>query len=78
MVRGKSYGFARVAAGTWGTFLSYDGDGHSKLVFVQRRLDSCLVMRNTSGISSGLGRAIRMLLEERRDTHGPILVATVI
>ena len=26
------------------------GDGHSKLEFVQRRQDSCLVMMDTSGI----------------------------
>ena len=44
---GKSHGFSRVAAGTWGTFWSYGRDGHSKLVFVQRREDSCLVMRDT-------------------------------
>ena len=32
---GKSHGFSRVAVGTWGIFLIYGGDGHSKLVFVQ-------------------------------------------
>ena len=32
--RGKSHGFSRVAAGTWGIFSSYDGDAHSKLEFV--------------------------------------------
>ena len=32
--RGKSDGFSRVAAGTWGIFSSYDGDAHSKLEFV--------------------------------------------
>ena len=42
--------FSLVAAGTWGTFSSYGWDGHSKLVFVQRRQDSCLVRRDTSGI----------------------------
>ena len=26
VARGKSHGFSRVAAGTWGTFSSYDGD----------------------------------------------------
>ena len=30
----KSHGFSRVAAGTWGIFSSYDGDAHSKRVFV--------------------------------------------
>ena len=33
--KGKSHGFSRVAAGTWGIFSSYDGDVHSKLEFVQ-------------------------------------------
>ena len=28
--RGKSHGFSRVAAGTWGIFSSYSGDAHSK------------------------------------------------
>ena len=34
VARGKSHGFSRVAAGTWGIFLSYDGDAHSKREFV--------------------------------------------
>ena len=33
--RGKSHGFSRVVAGTWGVFSSYGGDVHSKLEFVQ-------------------------------------------
>ena len=32
--RGKSHGFSRVAAGTWGIISSYDGDAHSKSEFV--------------------------------------------
>ena len=44
----KSHGFSRVAAGTWGIFASYGGDGQSKLEFVQRCQDSCLVMTDTS------------------------------
>ena len=32
--RGKSHGFFLVAAGTWGIFLSYDGDARSKREFV--------------------------------------------
>ena len=32
---GKSHGFTRVAAGTWGIFSSYGGDVHSKLEFLQ-------------------------------------------
>ena len=35
LVRGKSHGFSGVAAGTWGIFSSYGGDGPSKLEFVQ-------------------------------------------
>ena len=35
VARGKSQGFSRVAAGTWGIFLSYGGDVHSILGFVQ-------------------------------------------
>ena len=77
-VRGKSHGFSPVAAGTWGTFSSYGGDGHSKFVFVQRRQYSCLVMRDNSRISTRLGRAIRTLLKVRQMTEGPFLVATVI
>ena len=50
MARGKSHGFSRGVVGTWGIFSSYGGDGHSKLEFVQRSKDSCLVMKDTSGI----------------------------
>ena len=31
---GKSHGFSRVAAGTWGIFSIYDGDADSKREFV--------------------------------------------
>ena len=31
---GKSHGFSRFAAGTWGMFSSYDWDAHSKREFV--------------------------------------------
>ena len=68
--RGKSHGFSRVAAGTLVTFFIYDGDGHSKLVFIQRLQDFCLVKRDTSEISTRLGSAIRMLLEVRWETGG--------
>ena len=47
---GMSHGIFLVAAGTCGLFLSYSGDGHSKLQFVQRSHDSCLVRTDTSGI----------------------------
>ena len=48
--RGMSYTISRVAARTWGIFASYSGDGHSKLHFVQRSQDDCVVMRDTSGM----------------------------
>ena len=48
--RGMSHTISRIAAGTWGIFSSYSGDGHSELHFVQRIQDSCLVMMDTSGI----------------------------
>ena len=48
--RGKSHGFSRVQVGTWGIFSCYGRDGHSKLVFVQQRQDSCLVTMDISRI----------------------------
>ena len=48
--RGMFHGISRVVAGTWGIFSMYSRDGHSKLPFVQRNQDSCLVMMYTSGI----------------------------
>ena len=47
-------------------------------MFFQRHQDSGLVTRDTSGISSTLGRAIRTLLNVSRETQGCCLVATVI
>ena len=75
---GKSHGFSRVADGTWGIFSCYSGNGPSKLLFVQRRQDSCLVTRDTSGISSMLGRAIQTLVEVKKETQCPFPGATVI
>ena len=48
--RVKSHGFSRVAAGIWGIFSSYSGDGHSKIEFVQQHKDSCLIKMESSGI----------------------------
>ena len=48
--RGMSHTFSRVAPRTCGIYASYSGDGHSKLHFVQRSQESCVVMRDTSGI----------------------------
>ena len=76
--RGKSDGSSRVAVGPWGIFASYGGDGHSKLVFVQRRQNFCLVTRDTSAILTILGRAIRKLLKVMQETKVPFLLATVI
>ena len=45
-----SHTISHFAAGTWGIFPTYSGDGHSKLHFVQRSQESCVVMRDTSGI----------------------------
>ena len=76
--RGKSHGFSRVAAGTLCIFSSYSGDVHLKLGFVPRSQDSCLVMTDTSGTSTRLGRKIRTLLGMRREAKRPVLVGTVI
>ena len=78
MVKRKSHGFSPVAAGTWGTFSSYGGNGPSKLVFVQRRQDSSLLTKDTSGISSRVGRATGMILDMRHETQVPFPFATVI
>ena len=76
--RGMSHTISRFAAGTWGIFASYSGDGHSKLHFVQRSQDSCVVMRDTSGIKTRLGRIKQTLLEVRWETKYPFLVSTEI
>ena len=70
--------FFSSCGGNLGYILKLWWGGHSKLVFVQRHQDSCLVTRDTSGISSRLGWATRSLLVVRRETQGPSLVATVI
>ena len=75
---GKSHEFSRVVAGTWGIFSSYGGDGHLKLGFVQQSQDSCLVMTDTSGSYTMLGRKIQTLLEVGREAKRPLLVGTVI
>ena len=76
--RGMSHTISQVAAGTCGIFTSYSGDGHSKLHFVQRSQDSCVIMRDTSGSHTRLGRIIQTLLEVRWETKGPFLVSTEI
>ena len=48
--RGMCHVISRVVAERWVIFLSYSRDGHSKLHFVQRSQDSCLVTTDTSGI----------------------------
>ena len=76
--RGKTYIFSPVALGTWGIFSSYGGDGASKLLFVQLRKDSCLVVRDTSEFSSRFVRAIWRPLDVSQKAQGPFPVATVI
>ena len=78
MVRGKSHGFSRVAAGTWGIFSSYGREVHSNREFVQRSQDTCPGMMDTSGVETRLGRKVRMLLEVKREIRPPFLVSTVI
>ena len=68
--RWKSQGFSHVAVGTWIIFSSYSREDTSKLVFVQRLQDFCLVKRDTTEISTRLGSAIRMFLEVRWETGG--------
>ena len=65
MERGKSHGFSRLEAATRGLSSSYDGDGSSKLVFIQGCQDSSLVERETSRFSSRLGMPIGTPLEVR-------------
>ena len=77
-MRGKSHVFSRVLAGTWAIFLSYGWDDPSKLLFVQRCQNSCIVMKDTSGISTRLDRAIQMLFDVRQEMEAHFLVATVI
>ena len=78
--RGNSHEFSLIAAGTWCIFSSYGegGDGHLKLWFVQRSQDSSLVMTDTTGSSTMLGRKIQTPLEESREAKRPLLVGTVI
>ena len=73
--RGMCHGISPVAAGTLGIFPSYSEDGHSKLHFVQRSQDSCLVMMDTSGIYTRLERIIQTLLEVRWETKRPFRVS---
>ena len=47
-------------------------------MFVQRRQDSCLVTKDTSGMYTSLGRTIWTLLEVRRETEHHFLFGTVI
>ena len=75
---GKSHEFSPVAAGTCCIFSSYGGDGHLKLGFFQRSQDSCLVMMDTTGSFTMLGRIIQTLMEVSQEAKRPLLVGTVI
>ena len=70
--------FSRFAVGTRGILSSYDWGGDSRLLFIRRRQDSCLLARDTSRFFSRFGRAIGMPLKLRRETQDPFPVATVI
>ena len=74
----KSHDFFWSCGGNLGYILELLRDDPSKPLFVQRRQDSCLLRRDTSGISLRLCRALPTLLEVRRETQGIFLVATVI
>ena len=76
--RGKSHEFSQVAAGTWCIFSSFGGDGDLKLLFVPPSQDSWLVMTDTLGCYTRLGRKIRNLLQVRREAKHPLVVGTVI
>ena len=78
VVRGKSHGFSRIAVGTWVIISVYGGDGPSKLVFVQQRQDTCLVVRDTLVFSSRFGKKTCTPLELRQVTQGAVLVSLVI
>ena len=64
--------------GTWVIISVYGGDGPSKLVFVERRQDTCLVARDMSGFSSRLGKSTCTPLELRQDIQAPFPVALAI
>ena len=70
--------FFSTCGGILANILELRRDGYSKVMFVQRCQDTCLVMRDTSQITSRLDRAIQTLLEVRRETEDPFLPATVI
>ena len=78
LARGMSHTISRVAAGTWGIFASYSGDGHSQLHFVMKSQDTCLDRMDTSGILTMLRRIIQTLVEVRCETKCPFLVSTEI
>ena len=77
-VRVSSHVYSRVAAGTWVTFSNYGRNDRKKLVFAQRNQHSGPVTRDNSEMSMSLGRAIRTLLQVRREIEAPFRVAIVI
>ena len=58
-----------------GYILKSQGDGHSKLHFVQPSQDSCLIRTDTSGILSRFGRIIQTLLGVSWETKRPFLIS---
>ena len=77
-VKVKSHDFSRIVAGTWCIFSNYGGGGRLKLGFVHRSQDSCLVMSDTTGSYTVLGRNIQTHLEVSREAKRPLLVGRVI
>ena len=53
MERAKSHVFSPLSSGTCDIFSHNGQEGPSKLIFFQRRQDSCLVARDTFGFSLG-------------------------
>ena len=58
MARGTSHVFTRVVSRTWDVFVRDGGDGASKVVYVQRHQDYCLLARESMGFSLSHGSAI--------------------
>ena len=78
VAKGNYHGFSQNAVGTWGIFSNYGRDDPLELIFVPQHQDSWLLTRDTSGISSRLGRAIGMFLKVSWETEVPFPFATVI
>ena len=63
VTRGMSHDFSRVASGTWDIFSCDGGDGPSKVMYVQRHQDSCLLARDSLGFPSRHGSTTGTLVK---------------